>query len=65
MFLCMTVLAEETAIREVWEETGVRAGNGVVQRLCGLHSIDPSHLLKWLFSGHCTQCWFQEQIQKK
>ena len=25
----MTVLAEETAIREVWEETGVRAGNCV------------------------------------
>ena len=29
MFLCMTVLAEETATREVWEETGVRAGNCV------------------------------------
>lgn len=61
----MTVLAEETAIREVWEETGVRAGITVLKIVwVTFLAIDPSHLLKWLFSGHCTQCWFQQQIQK-
>ena len=27
-------------------------------------TIDPRCLLKWLFSGHCMQCWFQPRIQE-
>lgn len=57
----MTVLAEETAIREVWEETGVRAGNCVKDNVAYILLIP---VICWNGSSQVPNVGFSSRFKK-